>query len=359
MIGSPADRKRRTAVAGGVIALHALVLCGALLARADRTRDTADIPVIVTTMFDLPRVQAALPAQTQPSRPRLQEFALRLQEIPEPPVIETPAEIAPIAPVADDSPVIADSASRTDAQVSGDAGNSSGQSGGNGLVLLQRVLPAYPRAAARRGERGTTQVLLHVTQGGRVDQVKVERGSGSKLLDEAAVEAFRKWRFKRLPDSAANGRWLRTAQRFILYQFTYSRLADDAMEYVYGENLKPKAGALEQPTPGGREALLRFLEQLRSQTFDARGGASARDLALLRENLGKWGAAKSVAFTGIVGSERWLRHGTRMQAGRVRDIVEVSWNTFDVRHESATSEWLIAMDHNGEIWAAQVARPPE
>lgn len=349
-----ADRTRRAAVAGMVAGAHALLVGMALLLRSP-PGDESPEPLVVTTMFDLPPARAPLPDEPAAvSPPRLQEFTPTPRVAPDIPEIEVVDTAAPETPDVFTAPVAEE---RPAAGPAGDAGGSAGRGGsGNGLVLLERVLPAYPRAAARRGERGITQVLIHVMPSGRVDQVKVERGSGSKLLDDAAVAAFRKWRFQRLPDAPAGGRWLRTAQRFILYQFTYSRLDADAMEYVYAENLKPKGGAVEEATPGAIDALLRLIGQLRDGTFDSAGAIPAKDLAALRANLVDWGAVQSTTFMGIVGSARWLRHGTRGGAGAA---VEVSWNSFEVRHENAISEWLIAMDHNGGIWAAQVARPPE
>jgi protein TonB len=361
MIGqTSADRTRRRTVAGGVLLAHALLVWVAIHMRADQAREQASLPpMIVTTLFELPRAQRPLPPNPSQIRPQLQEFAPQPSSIPiEQQDIVVPEPDVPVLPITmDASPPATVSSSQPDAAFAGDAGNAGGQAGADVLVLLRRVIPAFPKAAARRGERGTTQVILHVTRSGRVDQVKVERSSGSALLDAAAVESFRRWRFQRLPDSAGDGRWLRTAQRFVLYQFLYSRLDADALEIVYAENLKPKPGAGEEVTPGSQEALLQFIAQLEGQAFDARGGASARDLAELRGNLAKWGPTKSAVFRGIVGSSRWSRHGIK---SRVADgsagTVEVSWNMFEVRHEKAISEWLIAMDRDGQIWAARAGQ---
>jgi hypothetical protein len=58
-----------------------------------------------------------------------------------------------------------------------------------------------------------------------------------------------------------------------------------------------------------------------------------------------------------VGSSRWSRHGIKSRvAGGSAGTVEVSWNMFEVRHEKAISEWLIAMDRDGQIWAARAGQ---
>jgi len=336
-------------VAASVCFAHVLLLWVALERRFAPSQDSPAQALIVATMFELPPASARLPDPAPLDRPRLQDFAP--QEF-----VTEPLEIqVPEAQVSESPIVVAAEMPGAPAAGPRQAGDAAQASGGGALLLVQRALPAYPRAAARRGEQGITQVILHVRPDGRVDEVKIERSSGSPQLDAAAVEAFRRWRFARLVDSPS-GRWLRTAQRFILYQFTYSRLDAAAVEFVYSENLKPKPGAGEDSTPGSEQALLRFMAQLRDPAFDARGAVSRRELTELRANLAKWGATKSVQFMGIVGSGPWLSAGTNPALGGGRDTVELSWNMFEVRHESATSQWLIAMDREGQIWAARVGQ---
>ena len=56
--------------------------------------------------------------------------------------------------------------------------------------------PPYPLAARRRGLEGRVVLRLGLDAEGRVDDVRVERSSGSETLDGAAVEAARGWRFR-------------------------------------------------------------------------------------------------------------------------------------------------------------------
>jgi len=55
--------------------------------------------------------------------------------------------------------------------------------------------PRYPAAARRRGLEGTVIVRLRVDARGRVLAAEVLKGSGSKLLDGAALAALKRWRF--------------------------------------------------------------------------------------------------------------------------------------------------------------------
>ena len=50
-------------------------------------------------------------------------------------------------------------------------------------------------SARRRGEQGTVLLKVLVTREGTAASVSVEMSSGSTGLDEAALEAVRKWRF--------------------------------------------------------------------------------------------------------------------------------------------------------------------
>jgi protein TonB len=56
--------------------------------------------------------------------------------------------------------------------------------------------PAYPELARRRGQEGLVRLLAQVDEQGGLAELLVEKSSGFPLLDEAALKAVRKWRFK-------------------------------------------------------------------------------------------------------------------------------------------------------------------
>ncbi|HZH42595.1 MAG TPA: TonB family protein [Lysobacter sp.] len=62
--------------------------------------------------------------------------------------------------------------------------------------------PRYPAQALRRGESGTVLLRVAVGADGVPTEVAVANGSGSRLLDRAAVDAVRRWRFT---PATANG----------------------------------------------------------------------------------------------------------------------------------------------------------
>lgn len=63
-------------------------------------------------------------------------------------------------------------------------------------VAVENQPPDYPELARRRGWEGTVLLAVRVGMDGRVDQAGVRTGSSYRLLDEAALEAVRRWRFQ-------------------------------------------------------------------------------------------------------------------------------------------------------------------
>jgi protein TonB len=62
---------------------------------------------------------------------------------------------------------------------------------------IVRPRPDYPREARLRHETGRGVLILHVdNRTGRVTSVVIARSTGHKLLDDAAVHAFIRWRYK-------------------------------------------------------------------------------------------------------------------------------------------------------------------
>ena len=59
-----------------------------------------------------------------------------------------------------------------------------------------QVRPAYPSAPRRLGIQGTTMLRVHVLADGRIGDLLVEHSAGHPDLDQAAMEAVRRWRFE-------------------------------------------------------------------------------------------------------------------------------------------------------------------
>jgi protein TonB len=68
--------------------------------------------------------------------------------------------------------------------------------------IKRRVDPIYPSASRRAGETGTVLLTVVVGPDGTPTDVEVVRSSGFAGLDQAAIEAVRKWRFTVASDSS-------------------------------------------------------------------------------------------------------------------------------------------------------------
>jgi protein TonB len=107
---------------------------------------------------------------------------------------EMPLDVPVVPPIETDVVAPAEPASIT-------AAESAAPSQVQDLQTKQRVEPTYPAAARRDGEEGTVRLRVLVDQRGRPADVQVARSSGFQRLDDAAINAVRRWRFQ----AATNG----------------------------------------------------------------------------------------------------------------------------------------------------------
>lgn len=180
----------RGGVLAGVILLHA----GAVAALQGLGREPAPpqavtAPPVLVAAILTEREPAPAPAPAPPPpepRPQVRAAPRAAKPLPTPPaapVAATPA-LAPAA--APPSPVAAPA----------EAAPVPARPPLQEPAAISCRVPAYPAEAKRRGETGT--VLLHLlidTEGAVIDQ-RVEHSSGHAALDDAAMAALSKCRFK-------------------------------------------------------------------------------------------------------------------------------------------------------------------
>ncbi len=351
-----ADRIDHAITAGVVLAAHAVVIGIAIQVRSEYVENEDATEPIIATLIQRPRTLSFGPVPirvTTEDVVRIQRFAPDIPDIPVEEVEPTRLEALPQPPGA---PLDR----RADTGLADNAVTSSGHSGGGYTpTLVQRVVPKYPPRSVRHHEQGATRIHIRVNESGRVAEVSIINSSGHPRLDRAAVDAVRRWKFARMPSgSAPGGAWVATEVRFILYRYTYSRLGAQTPESLYVEEVK--AGARDEEMPGGQEALARFIADVTAgnlprDTGDTTGG----DVAEMRSALEEWGKVQSIRFTGTAGGPRWIARETAAQSrSDPTAMIEVHWNKFEVRHEHATSEWLVAVDRDGPIWNARASRAP-
>ncbi len=56
--------------------------------------------------------------------------------------------------------------------------------------------PVYPELARKRGQEGRVLLSADIDEKGELTELRVDKSSGFSLLDEAALKAVRRWRFK-------------------------------------------------------------------------------------------------------------------------------------------------------------------
>jgi protein TonB len=70
------------------------------------------------------------------------------------------------------------------------------------LKTSSRVDPTYPPMSRRLGEEGTVRVKVLVDERGRARDVQIAQSSGFARLDQAAMDAVRRWKFVAATDGA-------------------------------------------------------------------------------------------------------------------------------------------------------------
>lgn len=63
-------------------------------------------------------------------------------------------------------------------------------------AYLNNRPPAYPEIARRNGYEGTVVLRVYVLPDGNPDKLEIEKQSGYSILDNAAINAVKKWKFK-------------------------------------------------------------------------------------------------------------------------------------------------------------------
>jgi len=63
-------------------------------------------------------------------------------------------------------------------------------------AVLVSPSPRYPRQAVRLGWQGSVRLRISVDAGGAVSELRLLQSSGHGVLDQAAMEAFRRWVFE-------------------------------------------------------------------------------------------------------------------------------------------------------------------
>jgi protein TonB len=191
---SPGQRRQRRLVVAAMVALHALLVLGLL--GASRLRETAvEARPVFLAVVDAPAPPAPSrplpppPSATIPPPPTLSLPLIAPEPSPSPsPLVAQvvapppPAPAPPAAPVPAPTPAPAPSLPRTIPP--------------SAVEYLVPPTPVYSRISAKMHESGTALVRVYIDEAGLPREVQLVKSTGFARLDDSAVTAVRKVRFK-------------------------------------------------------------------------------------------------------------------------------------------------------------------
>ena len=174
----------------------------AVAAEAAAPGSVPDQPPGALAALPVPAEPAADRAVEKPARALRERLARPVAPVREPKRFGVAQPAAPSAPTGAGASL--SSGTGGELTEAGGAGRDRPGSGGEGPGeppgfapgSADNPLPRYPTVARRRGIEGTVTLEVRVNGAGLPEQVVLARSSGSALLDEAALEAVRRWRFR-------------------------------------------------------------------------------------------------------------------------------------------------------------------
>lgn len=334
------DRMARSTFAAGIIAVHLLL---AYFLIVPLRKLTSALPNAGEAMVLLQPGEVRNPAPAVESPPEVEP------QLEEPEVVYVPAPALDIRESGDVSRRLSSGAIGA-----GRPEMPSSLASEAGIAVLQRVLPHYPIESVRAGEEGSAVLQVLVDESGRASEVRVARSTGFQRLDDAAVGAVKLWKFApSMKGPTAVATWGEMELRFELYRFTLSRIVDAPLDLVpLGQILNARG---DGAVPGGDSALRALMREIRLADADAFDAPWLRDeLKRMQGALRGWGEATVIQYAGSAAGARWRTYQVRpeFRKGNVRDTVELRWDIYRVAHDRGASEWRVALDRNGAIWAA-------
>jgi protein TonB len=175
--GPTTSTPRRTGLLILVAGLHVLIIYGLMVATG----------VVRQPAFVTPLEAVFIPEATQPEEQ---------PEVKIKPEIDQPVAVdEPVPEVQFEEAVVPPSDVPVPASATAISGSQQQGAPAQDLKTSNRVDPIYPPASRRAGEEGTVRLKVLVDTNGRASNVQVMQSSGFSRLDQAAMEAVRKWRF--------------------------------------------------------------------------------------------------------------------------------------------------------------------
>ncbi len=178
---------------GLVVLLHVMAWWGYTYFRSEIV-PPRPLPVVQVTLLAQPTPRAAPLQPPAPEAERLQKHVTKALPAPVPARIaeavaelapqQAPLQAAPIAPPVQPAPAAPRPVPEPVLELPR-----------YNAAYLSNPPPAYPFAARRRGIEGTVLVRAEISAGGACLRAELKKSSGNGMLDQAAVDAVKEWRF--------------------------------------------------------------------------------------------------------------------------------------------------------------------
>lgn len=182
----------------GVLSAHAALLAG-VVTEGKPSRPRIEPPTVIGMLIAAPTPAPVVPPKPLPPVARPTPQAHRANPAAPPPAPSTPSQRTLTAPPAEPATRVREELVATTPHVAAAAAPEPSSAPvvppRTDAAHLNNPAPAYPAMARRFGEEGRVLFDVYILADGRVGEIKLKRSSGSRLLDQAALEAVRRWRY--------------------------------------------------------------------------------------------------------------------------------------------------------------------
>lgn len=188
-----------------VILLHLLMV--QWLMKSEEITNEAKPLVMGVTMIRIPAAKPAVapspPAPPIEKKPLPKKTPPKPVEKKPPPVVQKAPDFAPSQPATETPQPVsqpatsqaASSAPSSSSETTATAASEQFTEANFSANYAQNPKPAYPAIARSRGWTGKVLLKVKVSAEGLAEGVELKQSSGHEILDEAAIEAVKEWRF--------------------------------------------------------------------------------------------------------------------------------------------------------------------
>jgi protein TonB len=196
------NKKPSYKIIGLVIAAHIVAMARLMYAKPSLPVIKEIPPMMVSLVSNPKPAPEIVPVIPEPPKPvvKKQTIVQKTVSTPTPtPVAPQPVAAEPVA-VAEPTPpipvVVAKTPEVVEKSVAKPEPEPTVEPPRFGISYLHNPAPEYPRMSRRAKEQGRVMLRVTVSAKGESENVELEKSSGYSRLDEAAIQAVKKWTFE-------------------------------------------------------------------------------------------------------------------------------------------------------------------